>query len=86
MAALNKVELTAEWDWSSETYQVTGHVEFMFGATRYRLALSQNVLMPTQYANVADQVEHVFIDIAGALGKLNNAQLSLEADKVDTYL
>lgn len=86
MASLNKVELTAEWDWSSETYQVTGHVEFMFGATRYRLALSQNVLMPTAYANVSDQVEHVFIDIASALGKLNNAQLTLEADEVQPYL
>lgn len=86
MANLNNVQLTAQWDWNSETYRVTGTVEFMFGATLYRLKLDQQVLMPTAYANVADQVEHVFIDIAGALGKLNNAQLTLEADEVQQYI
>lgn len=84
MANLNGADLKIEWDWRVEQYKVTGHVEFMFGANRYRLALSQHVIVPNEYANIADQVEHIFIDIAGQLGKLNNAQLSIEADQVAT--
>lgn len=86
MANLDSAGLEITWDWSNEQYHVTGHVTFVFGGTRYRLALDQFVTVPHEYANVADQVEHVFIDIAGQLGKLNNAQLTLEADKVQTYL
>ena len=84
MANLNGAELKIEWDWAREQYAVTGHVEFMFGANRYRLDLSQHVKVPTEYANVADQIEHIFIDIAAQLGKLNNAQLSIEAVQVAT--
>lgn len=86
MANLNDAELKIEWDWQSETYKVTGKVRFLFGATRYTLKIDQQVIMPTQYANVADQVEHVFIDVAARLGKLNNAQMTLEADEEVPYL
>ena len=86
MANLDSAGLEINWDWSNEQFHVVGHVVFVFGGTRYRLGINQFVTVPTEYANVADQVEHIFIDIAGQLGKLNNAQLTLEADKVETYL
>ena len=86
MANLNGADLKIEWNWGAEAYDVTGHIEFMFGATRYRLKINQQTKIPVEYANVADQVEHLFIDIAAQLGKLNNAQLTLEADTVETYL
>ena len=86
MANLSRVEFEAEWDWASETYVVQAQIRFMFGATMYNLTVNQRVTMPTEYANVADQVEHVFIDIAGQLGKLNNAQMTLEADEMKHYL
>lgn len=86
MANLDSANLAVNWDWQVEQYKVTGDVTFVFGGTRYKLRIDQHVIVPNEYANVADQVEHIFIDIAGQLGKLNNAQLTLEADKVETYL
>ena len=86
MANLARVELDATYDWSTEDFHVIGKVHFLFGATAYVLGIDQHVSIPTEYANVADQVEHVFFDIAGRLGRLNNAQLTLEADEVKTYL
>ena len=86
MANLDTADLSINWDWSNEQYHVTGHVTFLFGGARYRLSISQFVTVPTEYAHVADQVEHVFIDIAAQLGRLNDAQLTLEADRVGTGL
>lgn len=86
MAALCKFSLSAEWNWSTEQYNIEGSVTFMFGATMYTLLINQQVIMPTEYVDIAAQVEHVFIDVAAAMGKLSNAQMSIAADEVQPYL
>lgn len=87
MADVTSMHLEAEWDWQTEDFAVTGHVTFMFGATRYRLAIEQHVQEATAlYNSVADQVEHIFIDVAAALGKLNNADMTLVAVEEKPYL
>lgn len=86
MANLSKFSLSAEWNWATEKFDVTGSVTFMFGATMYTMLLNQQVIMPNEYSNVCDQIEHVFIDVSERLGRLSNAQLTLEASEVQPYL
>lgn len=86
MASVSSAKLEATWNWQTECYDVTGNIEFMFGATRYKLEISEDVHVPTEYSHVADQVEHIFLDIAQRLARLNNAQMTLEAVEVQPYL
>lgn len=82
MANITACSLNAEWDWGHEKFHVTGTVTFMFGADMYKLTIDELVMVPSEYTDVAAQLEHIFMDLSAGLGKLGNARLSVEAEQV----
>ena len=86
MANLHEADIKINWSWSLEKFHVTGHVDFLFGGTKYRLKLDQHVVMEPTLISIQDQLDHILIQIATNLGKGTGADLAEHAVVVQTFV
>lgn len=79
MANVESFSIEGKWDWTTETFQITGVIEFLFGCTLYTLDLEESAPPLHPELCISHQIEALLRHVTEHLGKFNNAQLTTKA-------
>jgi hypothetical protein len=86
MARLLAANLVISRDLGSTEHNVSGSMRFEYGAVQYIHKIDESVLVPEEITNVAEQMDHIIMELSQRIARPGAVHLIQRSTRVDSYL